>query len=37
MTPTILSHRDASERAVPVERFPNRAEPAGIRIAVDTK
>jgi len=35
MTPTILSHRDASELAVPVERFPNRSEPQGIRITVD--
>jgi small-conductance mechanosensitive channel len=35
MTPTILSHRDASELAVPAERFPNRSQPAGIRINVD--
>ncbi len=37
MTPTILSHRDASELAVPVERFPNPSQPSGIRIAVDPK
>jgi small-conductance mechanosensitive channel len=35
MTPTILSLRDASELAVPVERFPNRPQPPGIRITVD--
>ena len=35
MTPTILSHRDASELAVPVERFPNRPRPRGIRVVVD--
>jgi len=35
MTPTILSHRDASELAVPRERFPNRPRPQGIRITVD--
>ena len=35
MTPTILSHRDASELAVPAERFPNRSQPGGIRINVD--
>jgi small-conductance mechanosensitive channel len=35
MTPTILSHRDASELAVPVERFPNPPRPHGIRVAVD--
>ena len=35
MTPTILSHRDASELAVPAERFPNRSQPAGIRINLD--
>jgi small-conductance mechanosensitive channel len=35
MTPTILSHRDASELAVPTERFPNRPRPTGIRIEVD--
>lgn len=35
MTPTILSHRDASELAVPTERFPNRPKPRGIRIEVD--
>ena len=29
MTPTILSHRDASELAVPVDRFPNRPRPGG--------
>jgi small-conductance mechanosensitive channel len=37
MTPTILSHRDASDLAVPTERFPNRSEPAGIKITVDPK
>jgi len=36
MTPTILSHRDASELAVPAERFPNRSQPAGIRINLDS-
>jgi small-conductance mechanosensitive channel len=35
ITPTILSHRDASELAVPTERFPNRPRPTGIRIEVD--
>ena len=35
MTPTILSHRDASELAVPTERFPDRPRPKGIRVAVD--
>ncbi len=35
MTPTILSHRDASELAVPTGRFPNRPRPQGIRIEVD--
>jgi small-conductance mechanosensitive channel len=35
MTPAILSHRDASELAVPTERFPSRPKPEGIRISVD--
>jgi small-conductance mechanosensitive channel len=35
MTPTILSHRDASELAVPTEQFPSRPQPRGIRITVD--
>jgi small-conductance mechanosensitive channel len=35
MTPTILSHRDASELAVPTELFPSRPQPRGIRITVD--
>ena len=35
MTPTILSHRDASELAVPTERFPNRPRSRGIKVAVD--
>jgi small-conductance mechanosensitive channel len=35
MTPTILSHRDASELAVPSERFPNHSRPRGIRVDVD--
>jgi small-conductance mechanosensitive channel len=35
MTPTILSHRDASDLAVPADRFPNRSQPQGIRITVD--
>jgi small-conductance mechanosensitive channel len=35
MTPTILSHRDASELAVPPERFPNRPGPRGIKVAID--
>ena len=36
MTPTILSHRDASELAVPMERFPNRPMAQGIRVEVDS-
>ena len=35
MTPAILSLRDASELAVPAERFPNRPKPEGIRVNVD--
>ena len=35
MTPTILSHRDASEVAVPIERFPNRQKPRGIKVTID--
>lgn len=35
MTPTILSHRDASELAVPLDRFPNPPRPRGIRVVVD--
>jgi hypothetical protein len=35
ITPTIPAHRDASEVAVPTERFPNRPRPQGIRIAVE--
>jgi small-conductance mechanosensitive channel len=35
MTPAILSHRDASDLAVPIERFPNRPRPQGIRIEID--
>ena len=35
MTPTILSHRDASDLAVPIERLPNRPRPRGIRVVVD--
>ena len=35
MTPTILAHRDASELAVPTERFPNPPRPRGIRIVAD--
>jgi small-conductance mechanosensitive channel len=37
MTPTILSHRDASALAVPTERFPNRSQPAGIRVDLDPR
>jgi hypothetical protein len=37
MTPTILSHRDASELAVPTERFPNRPRPRGIKVEVDPR
>ena len=37
MTPTILAHRDASEIAVPTERFPNRPRPRGIRVDVDSQ
>jgi len=35
MTPTILSHRDASELAVPTERFSNRPRSCGIKVAVE--
>ena len=35
MTPTILSHRDASELAVPKERFQSPSRPRGIRIAIE--
>ncbi len=35
MTPAILSLRDASELAVPTERFPTRPKPEGIRISLD--
>ncbi len=35
MTPTILSHRDASDLAVPVERLPNPPRPHGIRVVVE--
>ena len=35
MTPTILSHRDASDLAVPRDRFPDRSQPQGIRITLD--
>lgn len=35
MTPTILSHRDASEPALPGDRFPDRSEPRGIRVSLD--
>ncbi len=34
ITPAILSRRDASELAVPTERFPNRPKPEGIRISL---
>ena len=34
MTPTILSHRDASSLAVPTERFPNPPQPKGIRVSI---
>jgi len=37
MTPTILSHRDASALAVPIERFPNPPQPKGIRVNVQPK
>lgn len=37
MTPTILSHRDASELAVPTEHFQNHPRPRGIRIEVDPR
>ncbi len=37
MTPTILSHRDASELTVPVERFPNPPRPRGIRVDVNPR
>jgi small-conductance mechanosensitive channel len=37
MTPTILSHRDASELAIPTERFPSRPRPREIRIAIDPR
>lgn len=35
MTPTILAHRDASELAVPPERFPNRRPSRGIKVELD--
>jgi small-conductance mechanosensitive channel len=35
MTPTILSHRDASELAVPTARYPNRTHLDGIRVSLD--
>ena len=35
MTPTVLSHRDASELAVPKERFPSPSRLLGIGIAID--
>jgi small-conductance mechanosensitive channel len=35
MTPTVLSHRDASELAVPLERFPDRPQLRGIRVSLD--
>jgi small-conductance mechanosensitive channel len=35
MTPTILSHRDASEPALPKGRFPGRPESRGIRVSLD--
>lgn len=35
MTPMILSHRDASELAVPTERFPTRPQPQGIKVSLD--
>jgi small-conductance mechanosensitive channel len=35
MTPTILSHRDASELAVPKQRHPNRTHLDGIRVSLD--
>ena len=34
MTPTILSHRDASGLAVPAERFPNPPQPKGFRVSI---
>jgi len=34
MTPTILSHRDASGLAVPTERFPNPPQRKGIRVSI---
>jgi small-conductance mechanosensitive channel len=37
MTPMVLSHRDASELAVPVERFPSRTQPTGIRVNLDPR
>jgi small-conductance mechanosensitive channel len=36
MTPSILAHRDASQLAVPLEQFRNRAAPGGIAIDVRT-
>jgi small-conductance mechanosensitive channel len=36
MTPTVLSHRDAGDLAVPTDRFPNRYRSQGIRITVDS-
>ena len=34
MTPTILSHRDASSLAVPTERFPNPPQPKCIQVSI---
>jgi small-conductance mechanosensitive channel len=36
MTPSILAHRDASQLAVPLEQFRDRATPSGIAIDVRT-
>jgi small-conductance mechanosensitive channel len=35
MTPSVLSHRDASNLAVPLERFPNRPRPHGIAVNLE--
>jgi small-conductance mechanosensitive channel len=34
MTPVIYAHRDASELAIPQEKFPNRPQPRGIAVEI---
>ena len=37
MTPTILSHRDASELTIPTERLPSRPKARGIKVDINGK